>query len=159
MSARPSRKLLANAAAVSALALATTLAGAVVAPSTAAADTGTRTQTVSCGSLYVNDSSGVTRARLRNCTVTWGKNIIDGSYWQTVKFELYDARTDGVCARSNVIVSPSGASAQASECNGVWTWKTANFGGRATNIFIRIAYGSTSTYGKVSTNVAPPTGF
>ncbi|WP_367325618.1 hypothetical protein [Streptomyces sp. HUAS ZL42] len=159
MAARPSRKSLANTAAVSALALAATLTGAAVAPSTAAADTGDRTQTVGCESLYVNDSSGVTHARLRNCTVTWGKNIFDGSYWQTVKFELLDARTDGVCARSNVIVSPSGAGAQASECNGVWTAKTANFGGRATNIFIRIAYGSNSTYGKISTNVTPPSGF
>ncbi|MFF3564788.1 hypothetical protein ACFYXS_32590 [Streptomyces sp. NPDC002574] len=159
MSARPLRKSLANAAAASGLALATMFASAAIAPSTAAADTGDRTQTVGCASLWVNDSAGATHARLQSCTVTWGKNIFDGSYWQTVKFQLLDARTDGVCAKSNVILSPSGSSAQASECNGVWTTKTASFNGRATNIFIRIAYGSSSSYGNVSTNVTPPSGF
>lgn len=159
MYAGPLRKSLATATAASGLALATMFAGAAIAPSTAAADTGDRTSTVSCASLYVNDSAGATHARTQSCTVTWGKNIFDGSYWQTVKFQLLDARTDGVCAQSNVILSPTGASAQASECNGVWTTKTANFNGRATNIFIRIAYGSSSTYGKISTNVTPPSGF
>ncbi|WUD70795.1 hypothetical protein OG937_03435 [Streptomyces sp. NBC_00510] len=159
MSVRPSRRSLTSAAGAFALALGSTLAGAAVAPTTAAADTGDRTSTVACASLWVNDSGGTTHARLRNCSVTWGKNIFDGSYWQTVKFELYDALTDGVCAKSNVILSPTGASSQASECNGVYTPKSATFSGRATNIFIRIAYGSNSTYGKISTNVAPPSGF
>ncbi|MEU0397071.1 hypothetical protein ABZ208_30680 [Streptomyces sp. NPDC006208] len=148
-----------RAATVSALTLASTLAGAVVAPTAAVADTGDRTQTVSCASLWVNDSAGVTHARLQNCTVTWGKNIFDGSYWQTVKFQLLDSRTDGVCAKALVIPSDTGASAASSECNGVWTTKTANFSGRTSNIFIRIAYGSNSTYGKISTNVTPPSGF
>ncbi|MER5465632.1 hypothetical protein ABT010_34110 [Streptomyces sp. NPDC002668] len=152
----PSR---AKAAAVSVLTLAATLTGAAVAPTAAVADDGDRRQTVSCESLWVNDSAGATHARLQSCSVTWGKNIIDGSYWQTVKFQLLDSRTDGVCAKANVILSDSGASASSSECKGVWTWKTATFSGRATNIFIRIAYGNNSTYGNVYTNVTPPSGF
>jgi hypothetical protein len=149
----------AKAAAVSALTLAATLTGAAVAPTAAVADDGDRRQTVGCESLWVNDAAGATHARLRDCTVTWGKNIFDGSYWQTVKFQLLDSRTDGVCARARVIASETGASASSSECNGVWTTKTANFSGRNTNLFIRIAYGTNSTYGKISTNVTPPSGF
>lgn len=147
------------AAAVSGLALAAMLTGASAWPTAAVADDGIRTKAVTCESLWVNDSAGVTHARLRNCTVTWGKDIIDGTYWQTVKFQLLDSRTDGVCAKALVILSPNGTSAASSECNGVWTTKTANFSGRVTNIFIRIAYGSNSTYGNISTNVPPPAGF
>jgi hypothetical protein len=152
----PSR---AKAAAVSVLTLAATLTGAAVAPTAAVADDGDRRQTVSCESLWVNDAAGVTHARLRDCTVTWGKNILDGSYWQTVKFQLLDSRTDGVCAKARAISSETGASTLSSECNGDWTTKTANLSGRTTNIFIRIAYGTNSTYGNVYTNVTPPSGF
>ncbi|WP_406002844.1 hypothetical protein [Streptomyces sp. NBC_00829] len=159
MSACPPRKSRAKVAAASALTLAATLTGAAVAPTPAAADDGDRTQTVNCASLWVNDSAGATHARLQGCTVTWGKNILDGAYWQTVKFQLLDTRTDGVCARAIVILSDSGASASSSECKGVPTTKTATFSGRATNIFIRISYGTNSTYGKISTNVTPPSGF
>ncbi|MQY11010.1 hypothetical protein SRB5_11240 [Streptomyces sp. RB5] len=156
MHTRTSRK---SVAGTMALGLTAALGIAVAAPGTAVADTGDRTQTTTCESLWVNDKNGATHARLRNCTVTWGKNIYDGSYWQTVRFELLDAATDGVCAKSNVIQSPAGTYAQASECNGVWTKKTASFNGRATNFFIRIGYGANSSYGHVYTNEAPPAGF
>ncbi|MEV6107012.1 hypothetical protein AB0M28_20190 [Streptomyces sp. NPDC051940] len=157
MYARTSRKSVAGTVA---LGLAAALAGAVAAPGIAVADTGDRTQTTACESLWVNDKYGVTHARLRNCTVTWGKNIYDGSYWQTVRFELLDAATDKVCAKSNTIASPSGRSASASECNGVWTPKTANFYGRATNFFICIGYGTNfPPYGNEYTNETPPAGF
>ncbi|MET7622462.1 hypothetical protein [Streptomyces sp. NPDC005408] len=137
MSARPPRKSRAKAATVSALTLTATLAGAAVAPTTAVADDGNRTQTVSCGTLESKDSNGVVRAKIRNCTVTWGKNIIDGSYWQTVKFQLLDSRTDGVCAQARVYGSWY---KDFSECKGVWTTKTANLSGRTSEIEIFIGY-------------------
>ncbi|MDQ0688926.1 hypothetical protein QFZ56_007889 [Streptomyces achromogenes] len=155
-SPRPSRPRL---AAVSGLALTVSLVGAAVAPTTASADTGDRTRTVDCASLYVSDSGGTVHARTRNCTVTWGKNIHDNVYWQTVKFQLLDDDTDGVCAKANAIASDSGKSASFSECDGVWTTKTATLNGRSSNIFIRVAYGSHSQHGKISTNIGAPSGF
>ncbi|MET7717219.1 hypothetical protein [Streptomyces sp. NPDC005407] len=115
------------------------IGGVLLLPAAAVADDGDRTQTVSCGTLESKDSSGVVHAKIRNCTVTWGKNIIDGSYWQTVKFQLLDSRTDGVCARARV--AGEHGSKDFSECNGVWTTKTANFSGRTSDIFISIGYG------------------
>ncbi|MFF3691404.1 hypothetical protein [Streptomyces sp. NPDC002187] len=125
--------------AASALTLAVGISGVLLLPTAAAADDGDRTQTVSCGTLESKDSSGIIHAKIRNCTVTWGKNIIDGSYWQTVKFQLLDSRTDGVCARSRV--AGEHGVRDFSECNGVWTTKTANFSGRTSDIFISIGYG------------------
>ncbi|MDQ0938849.1 hypothetical protein [Streptomyces sp. V1I1] len=115
------------------------IGGVLLLPAAAVADDGDRRQTVSCGTLESKDSSGVVHAKIRNCTVTWGKNIIDGSYWQTVKFQLLDSRTDGVCARARV--AGEHGSKDFSECNGVWTTKTANFSGRTSDIFISIGYG------------------
>ena len=148
-----------RAAALSAVAVTATLVGVAVAPTPAAADNGDRTKTVSCAALYVSDSGGTVHARTRNCTVTWGKNIHDNDYWQTVKFQLLDDDTDGVCAKANAIASDSGKSASFSECDGVWTTKTATLNGRSSNIFIRVAYGSHSQYGKISTNIGAPSGF
>jgi hypothetical protein len=76
-----------------------------------------------------------------------------------VKFQLLDASTDRVCGYANVIASDTGNSERVKECNGVWTTKTVTFGGRSSNIFIRVAYGSNSVYGNISTNVPRPSGF
>ncbi|GAA2640021.1 hypothetical protein [Streptomyces vastus] len=159
MSVRPMSTSRRKALGVSGLAVAATLMGAAVAPAPAAADDGDRTKTVACESLHVDDRNGNVHAKTRNCTVTWGKNIIDGAYWQTVKFQLLDARSDGVCGYANVIASDTGNSKRVKECNGVWTTRTASFSGRSSNIFIRVAYGDNSVYGNISTNVPRPSGF
>ncbi|MER5465631.1 hypothetical protein ABT010_34105 [Streptomyces sp. NPDC002668] len=138
MSERLQKKSL-RAIVASALTLAVGIGGALLLPTAAVADDGDRTQTVSCGTLESTDSSGVVHAKIRNCAVTWGKNILDGSYWQTVKFQLLDSRTDGVCARARV--AGEHGSKDFSECNGVWTTKTANLSGRTSGIFISIGYG------------------
>ncbi|MEU3922027.1 hypothetical protein [Streptomyces sp. NPDC029004] len=145
------------AAAVSALTLAAMLTAAAVAPTAAVADEGDRSQTVSCESLWVNDSAGATHARLQGCSVTWGKNIIDGSYWQTVKFQLLDSRTDGVCARARV--AGDHGSKDFSECKGVWTSKTANLSGRTSGIFISVGYGLNAWDLTHYKSLIPPSGF
>ncbi|WP_406002845.1 hypothetical protein [Streptomyces sp. NBC_00829] len=141
MSERPQRRSL-RAVEAAALTVAVGIGGALL-PAAAAADDGDRTQTVSCGTLESTDSGGVVHAKIRNCSVTWGKNVLDGAYWQTVKFQLLDSRTDGVCARARV--AGEQGSKDFSECNGVWTTKTATFGGRTSVIFISIGYGRSAS--------------
>ncbi|WP_128377090.1 hypothetical protein [Streptomyces cavernae] len=159
MSVRSIRRPRSRTTAVFGLAATGMLVAAALAPTPAAADDGDRTRTVDCAALYVSDRDGTVHARTRNCTVTWGKNIFDNVYWQTVKFQLRDEETDGVCAKARAIASDSGRSAAFSECDGVWKTKTATLSGRSSNIFIRVAYGDTSVHGKISTNVPAPSGF
>jgi len=106
-------------------------AGLLLGTATAAqAGNGDHTSTVSCGS-YQSPPSGTAHARIRNCSVTFGKNTIDGTYWQTANFQLLDSLTDGYCARSFSSGGSEGKQINQSECNGVWTSKSATFNGRS----------------------------
>jgi hypothetical protein len=127
---------------------------AVGAPTAASADDGDRVTTTSCGSLQAPES-GTAHARFRNCTISWGKNIIDGAYWQTVKFQLLDARTDGYCARAIVEVTRVNGSYEDrtfSECNGVWTNKSVTFSGRGRLMWFALGYGP-APYNLNGTNI------
>lgn len=131
-------------------------------PGVAAADTGDRTKTVACGPFQsVAYSGGPAHANIRNCSITWGKNIFDGSYWQTVSFQLLDSYTDGHCARAIVQDSTTGVSTPYSECNGVWTTKTKTYGTRNSWINILVNYGSSSSWYGISGGdlYTAPTGF
>jgi len=127
--------------------LAAGLAIAVGSPTAAyASDNGDRSITTSCGS-FQSPPTGTAHAKIRNCSITWKKNILDGTYRQTVTFQLIDALTDGYCAQS--LVQAANASYQqvyASECNGVWTTKTANLSGHADWIQVMVNYGTTNAW-------------
>jgi hypothetical protein len=98
-------------------------------PSAALADNGDRTTVRYCEDL---DAQG--HAKTRFCSVTWGKNIRDGSYWQIVSMQLLDSMTDGYCARGTF--SDGGSLVEFSECNGNWYSRTQRFDGRTARIAI-----------------------
>jgi hypothetical protein len=62
--------------------------------------------------------NGVVRSELRNGTVTFTKNTLDGAYWAVVRAEIRDRSTDGYCAKA--IYHLGDDSAWGSECNAVW---------------------------------------
>jgi hypothetical protein len=62
---------------------------------------------------------GVVRAELRNGSVTFWKNIIDGSRWIVVTAQIRDRSTDGWCAKARYSSGWS-PDAWSSECNAVW---------------------------------------
>ncbi|MEU6092859.1 hypothetical protein ABZ865_40135 [Streptomyces sp. NPDC047085] len=96
----------------------------LVAPAHASAGTGVISKTVACNPMSYS-SGGVVRAKLRNCTTTWYKDLTDGSSWVTVSAQLLDSSTDGYCAKTrytNLETFYVGT-----ECNGVWTTKPHSF--------------------------------
>jgi hypothetical protein len=108
---------------------------------TAFADDGYRSTTTYCGSFSsVAYPGGPAHAKVRYCKIVWSKNILDGSYWQTVSFQLLDSYTDGYCA--NALVDAYGTQNTFSECNGVWTTKTKTYSGRRGWIQVLVNYGS-----------------
>lgn len=62
-------------------------------------------------------------------------------------FQLVDALSDGHCAQALVqAASDPVQQVHSSECNGVWTTKTANLSGHADWIQIMVNYGTTSSW-------------
>ena len=61
---------------------------------------------------------GVARSELRNGTVTFWKNTLDGAYWAVVKAEIRDRSADGYCAKA--VYDLGDDSGWGSECNAVW---------------------------------------
>ena len=98
-------------------ALAIVLAMAV-APAPAQADEGDRSTTKAMSNMTFS-VGGVVRSELRNGSVVFWKNIIDGSRWIVVKAQIRDRSTDGWCAKARYL-SGWGPDAWGTECNAVW---------------------------------------
>src|SRR5215467_14288865 len=93
---------------------------ALVATATPAfADNGDRTVTTNCTpATWQSPATGAAHARITSCKILWGKNIIDGSYWQTVTVVWVDSMTDGDCA-DLIVSNPVQTSPEQQECSGV----------------------------------------
>ena len=89
---------------------------------------------------------GVARSELRNGTVTFWKNTIDGGYWAVVKAEIRDRSSDGYCAKA--AYSMGYASAWGYECNAEWKPFNATLDesgyDRAQTVVINLGRGSTT---------------
>lgn len=107
------------------------VAALLAVPSAALADEGDRTKVTYCGDL---NAAG--HAKTRFCSVTWGKNIYDGTYWQIVSTQLTDSMTDGSCAYGWFSNNATGVRFQ--ECNGNWYSRTQRYNGRAGGIVVAI---------------------
>jgi hypothetical protein len=106
----------------------------------AVADDGVRTYTIDCD-LKLGNSPVNAHIGIRNCTLVFGKNIIDDSHWQTLKFDMIDNMTDGYCARTESWEWRSGNYWYAKECNGVWRTKTHTWSGWTYGVGLSIGWG------------------
>jgi hypothetical protein len=131
-------------------------AAVVAAATPALADNGDRTQTLNCvPAAWQSPATGTAHARITSCKIEWGKNILDGSYWQTVTVVFLDTLTDGDCA-DLIVSNPSGSSPEQQECNSVPKTYTVTYEQHDAWIKVELSHGLKD---KVSHTMTPPTGF
>ncbi|GIG56223.1 hypothetical protein Lfu02_05950 [Longispora fulva] len=137
-----------------AAAFAATAAAVAVAPLPAAASPGDQSVVTGCNpSAWQTPVSGTGKGKIRNCAITWSRNVADGDYWQVVDFELYDAVDgDGHCAQA----STTGSSTVFSSCSGSWERKTRSLSGQRSSITVTLTY---SGAGSVAHTVTAPSGY
>jgi hypothetical protein len=113
--------------------------GLLALPSAAFADNGDRTTVIACPNLNALDQAGVSHAEADRCSVTWGKNIYNGDYWQIASMRIIDSKTDGYCAHGTF--SDGGSFLDFSECNGNWYSRTQRFDGPTARFAISVKAG------------------
>ena len=104
-------------AATASVAIVVTLITVFLAPTPAQAGNGDVSSTATVSSMSFS-AGGVVRSELRNATITFWKNTLDGSYWITVTAQIRDRSTDGWCAKARY--SSGWATPWGYECNAVW---------------------------------------
>jgi len=129
-------------------------------PGVAMADDGYRSITTYCDSsestggngwIEVWGDDGKMHAKMRNCKIKWQKNILDGSYWQDVTFEIADTYTDNASALawigSNSTLGTCSATGKHWCANGSTTWKAFSMRvtGRTGRFQTALSWGSAST--------------
>lgn len=128
--------------------------GLLALPSAAYADNGDRTTVT-----YCRDLNAAGHVKTRYCSVTWGKNIYDGTYWQIASMQLLDSMTDGYCAHGTF--SNGGSTLDFQECAGNWYSRTQRYNGSTYRFAIGAKAGLRSGIWQWSdyTTIDAPSGF